>query len=98
MTTNLDSIKKPIKKTKAYKAIARNLNYRNCKGYPSTGNIAVNLASQIIIAEQYLEGKLPKDLIHTAESVSTQIFLYAAKQDFCMLPNKQNKRVFPVIG
>ena len=80
MTTNLDLIKKPIKKTKAYKAIARNLNYRSCKGYPSTQNIAVNLASQIIIAEQYLEGKLPKDLVHTAESTPTKIFLYAAKR------------------
>ena len=80
MTTNLDSIKKPIKKTKAYKAIASNLNYRKCKGYPSTQNIAVNLASQVIIAEQYLEGKLPKDLAHTAESTPTKIFLYAAKQ------------------
>lgn len=80
MTTNLDSIKKPIKKTKAYKAIARNLNYRSVKGYSSTQNIAVNLASQVIIAEQYLEGKLPKDLVHTAESTPTKIFLYAAKQ------------------
>ena len=80
MGTNLDSIKKPLKKTKAYKAIARNLNYRSVKGYSSTQNIAVNLASQAIIAEQYLEGKLPKDLAHTAESTATQIFLYTAKQ------------------
>ena len=80
MTTNLDSIKKPIKKTKAYKAISKNLNYRSPKGYPSTQNIAVNLASQVIIAEQYVEGKLPKDLAHTAESAATQIFLYAAKK------------------
>ena len=72
MTTNLDSIKKPIKKTRAYKAISKNLNYRNCKGYPSTQNIAVNLASQVIIAEQYLEGRLPKDLVHTARKYSHQ--------------------------
>ncbi|BAZ47093.1 hypothetical protein NIES4102_41390 (plasmid) [Chondrocystis sp. NIES-4102] len=79
MNTNLDSIKKPIKRTKAYKAISKNLNYRPCKGYPSTQNIAVNLAAQVMIAEQYLEGKLPKDLAHTAESTPTKIFLYAAK-------------------
>ena len=80
MTTNLNSIKKPIKRTKAYKAISKNLNYRSPKGYPNTQNIAVNLASQVIIAEQYVEGKLPKDLAHTAESAATQIFLYAAKK------------------
>ena len=80
MTTNLDSIKKPIKRTKTYKAISKNLNYRSPKGYPNTKNIAVNLASQVIIAEQYLEGKLPKDLAHTAESRPSQIFLYAAKR------------------
>ena len=80
MGTNLDSIKKPVKKTKAYKTISKNHNYRSPKGYPSTQNIAVNLASQIIIAEQYLEGKLPKDLVHTAESAATQIFLYVAKR------------------
>jgi hypothetical protein len=80
MTTNLDSIKKPIKKTKAYKAISKNLNYRNCKGYPDTKNIAVNLAAQIAIAKQYLDGSLPKELAHTAESNPTKVFLYAAKK------------------
>lgn len=80
MTTNLDTIKKQIKKTEAYKAIIKNLNYSSAKGYPSTQNIAANLAGQILIAEQYLQGKLPKNLAHTAESVATQIFLYAAKK------------------
>lgn len=80
MTTNLDSIKKPIKRTKAYKAISKNLNYRTPKGYPDTKNVAVNLAAQIMIAEQYLEGKLPKDLAHTAANPASQIFLYAAKK------------------
>ncbi len=49
-TTNLDSIKKPIKKTKAYKAIGKNINYRSVKGYPNTQNIAVNLAAQVFLA------------------------------------------------
>ena len=79
MTTNLDLIKDSIKKTKEYKAIARNLNYRSLKGYPTTQDIAANLAAQVIIAKQYLDGSLPKELAHTAESIPTQIFLYAAK-------------------
>ena len=79
MTTNLDLIKKSIQKTKAYKAISKNLNYRACKGYPTTKNIAANLAAQVIIAEQYQRGELSKELAHTATSTSTQIFLYAAK-------------------
>ncbi|MGK7949914.1 MAG: hypothetical protein AB4368_14295 [Xenococcaceae cyanobacterium] len=80
MTTNLDLIKNSIKKTKAYKAISKNLNYRSCKGYSNTQNIAANLAAQVIIAEQYLDGLLPKELAHTAESTPTKIFLYAAKK------------------
>ena len=79
MTTNLDLIKKSIQKTKAYKAISKNLNYRACKGYPTTKNIAANLAAQVIIAEQYQRGELSKELAHTATSTPTQIFLYAAK-------------------
>ena len=80
MTTNLDLIKKPIKKTKAYKAISKNINYRSASCYTTTQNIAVNLAAQVAIAEQYLDGSLPKELAHTAESTPTQIFLYAAKR------------------
>ena len=80
MTTNLDLIKKSIQKTKAYKAISKNLNYRACKGYPTTKNIAANLAAQVIIAEQYQRGELSKELAHTATSTPTQIFLYAAKR------------------
>ena len=80
MTTNLDLIKKSIQKTKAYKAISKNFNYRACKGYPTTKNIAANLAAQVIIAEQYQRGELSKELAHTATSTPTQIFLYAAKK------------------
>ena len=80
MSTNLDEIKKPIKKTKAYKAISKNLNYRSCKGYPSTQNIAVNLAAQIAIAQQYLDGNLSGELTHTAAGFSAKMFLYAAHQ------------------
>lgn len=80
MTTNLDLIKNSIKKRKEYKVISKNLNYRTCKGYPNTQDIAANLAAQVIIAKQYLDGLLPKELAHTAESVPTQILLYAAKK------------------
>lgn len=80
MTTNLDLIKKSIKKTKAYKAISKNINYRSAKNYTTTQNIAVNLAAQVAIAEQYLEGSLPKELAHTAESTPTKMFLYVAKK------------------
>lgn len=78
MTTNLDSIKKSIKKTKAYEAISKNINYRSAKGYPTTINVAVNLAAQIMIAKQYLDGNLGREVIHTAESFSAKMFLYAA--------------------
>ncbi|BAZ47105.1 hypothetical protein NIES4102_41510 (plasmid) [Chondrocystis sp. NIES-4102] len=80
MTTNLDLIKNSIKKTKEYKAISKNLNYNAVKGYSNTQNIAVNLAAQVIISKQYKTGSLPKDLAHTAESIPTQILLYAAKK------------------
>ncbi len=80
MTTNLDLIQKSIKKTKAYKAISKNINYRACKGYPTPQNIAVNLAAQIMITEQHLDKGLPKELVHTAESKPAKIFLYAAKK------------------
>jgi hypothetical protein len=80
MTTNLELIKKSIKKTKEYKAISKNLNYNSVKGYSNTQNIAANLAAQVIIAKQYLDGSLPKELAHTAESIPTQVFLYAAKK------------------
>ena len=80
MTTNLDEIKKPIKKTKAYKAINKNINYRSVKNYTNTQNIAVNLAAQIMIAEQYLDGNLAKELTQTAKSFSAKMFLYAAKK------------------
>ena len=80
MTTNLDSIKKKIKQTKAYKAISKNINYRSAKGYPTTRNIAVNLAAQVMIAEQYLDGNLSREEAHTAESPPAKAFLYAAKK------------------
>jgi len=79
MTTNLDSIRKPIKATKAYKAIAKNINYRSIKGYTNTQNIAVNLAAQVFLAEKYISQGLPEKLAYTAESNSAQILLYAAK-------------------
>ena len=80
MSTNLDEIKKPIKKTKAYKAISKNLNYRSCKGYSDTKNIAVNLAAQIAIAQEHLKGNLSNELTHTAAGFSASMFLYAAKK------------------
>ncbi|MDJ0713941.1 MAG: hypothetical protein QNJ54_06950 [Prochloraceae cyanobacterium] len=79
-TTNLDSIKKPIKKTKAYKAIGKNINYRSVKGYPNTQNIAVNLAAQVFLAEEYVRRGLPQEFAKTAESNPAQILLYAAKK------------------
>lgn len=80
MTTNLDLIKKSIQKTKTYKAISKNINYQSVKGYSTTQNIAVNLASQVLIGEQYLSGNLSKELAHTAESIPAKILLYAAKK------------------
>lgn len=80
MSTNLDEIKKPIKRTKAYKAISKNLNYRSVKGYSSTQNIAVNLAAQTAIAKEYLEGNLSGELAKAAAGFSAKMFLYAAKQ------------------
>jgi hypothetical protein len=80
MSTNLDEIKKPIKRTKAYKAISKNLNYRSVKGYSSTQNIAVNLAAQTAIAQQYLDGNLSGELAKAAEGFSAKMFLYAAKK------------------
>ncbi|MDJ0726228.1 MAG: hypothetical protein QNJ38_14030 [Prochloraceae cyanobacterium] len=79
MSKDLDSIRNPIRTTKAYKAIAKNINYRSPKQYETTQNIAVNLASAIVLAEHSKIQGLPKSLAEKINTPASYVFIDVAR-------------------